>query len=72
MTDGNAKLHMLAHSTINGRGIWHYMFESELIPIHVVQYEAKGFEVHTFMFTSDQQADKKYNAISLKMVKGQL
>lgn len=68
----NAMLHTLAHSTINGRGVWQYGIESELGWHYIVQWESKGLALDEELFRSEQKAEKKYNTICKQMVDGRI
>ena len=66
-----AKVYTQAYSTINGRSVWHYLIDTHLGHIHVVEYEQETMEIKRFLFDGDNDAaEKKYKAILRKLLKG--
>lgn len=59
------------HSTINGRNIWLYLITSPIGNQFFIQYEQKDLQIDTiYIGESTEKAEKKFDAISVKMVKG--
>lgn len=67
-----AKVYTQAHSTINGRSVWHYLIDAPIGHIHIVEYEQKTMELKHLLFDANDAAEKKYNAIIRKMLKGEI
>lgn len=68
-----AKVYTQAHSTINGRGVWHYLIDTPIGYIHIVEYEQKTMELKRFLFDGDNDAaERKYNTTIRKMLKGEI
>lgn len=58
---------------INGRGVWHYVIDSSLGKINVVDYEQADMSIKRFLFNGqEEEAGKKFKAISTKMLNGKL
>jgi len=69
----NAKLYTQNESKINGRGVWHYLIDTPIGQIHVVEYENTQKELIRFLIDSDQEkAAAKYNAICKNIVAGKI
>ena len=59
-----AKISEKRHSVINGRNVWHYLIETPIGNIHVVEYEQPGKEIKRFLIDENNEvAEKKYRAI---------
>lgn len=66
-----AKLYQQNHSVINGRGVWHYLLDTSLGQFNVVEYEQKDMSLKRFLMdASYSKAEKKFDQISIQMVKG--
>ena len=64
-------LYTQQHSTINGYGIWHYMIDSPIGNIHIVEWESVGHELKRVIIDeNNEKAEKKYNSILKKMIDG--
>jgi hypothetical protein len=69
----NAKLYTQNGSKINGRGVWHYLIDTPIGQIHVVEYENPRKELIRFLIDSDLgKATLKYNTICKKILAGKL
>ena len=69
----NAKLYTQNESKINGRGVWHYLIDTPIGQIHVVEYENPQMELTRFLIDSNlEKATLKYNAICKNIVAGKL
>jgi len=69
----NAKFYTQKESKINGRGVWHYLIDTPIGQIHVVEYENKQMELVRFLIDSDlEKATQKFFAICKKILAGKL
>ena len=69
----NAKLYTQNESKINGRGVWHYLIDTPIGQIHVVEYENTQMELTRFLIDSNlEKATAKYNAICKNIVAGKI
>lgn len=69
----NAKLYTQNESKINGRGVWHYLIDTPIGQIHVVEYENTQMELIRFLIDSNmEKARAKYNAICKNIVAGRI
>ena len=65
------KFYTQRHSEINGRNVWLYLIVCPLGYIYFVEYEKKTLELEKFYFGAcEEKAEKKYNSICSKMIKG--
>lgn len=61
------------HSVINGRNVWLYLITCPVGDIYIVEYEKKTLELEKHLiYASLQKAEKKYDDISMKMIKGKI
>lgn len=61
------------HSRINGRGVWHYLIDTAIGHIHVVEYEQPSMELKRFIIDADNdKAERKYTAICKRILNGNL
>lgn len=61
------------HNTINGRNIWHYLIDTPIGHIHVVQYEAPSEEIIRFIIDEDNdKAERKFASICKGILNGKL
>lgn len=68
-----AKLYQQNHSVINGRGIWHYLLDTSLGQFNVVEYEQKDLALKRYFIENDNsKAEKKFDQLSVQMVKGSI
>ena len=68
-----AKVYTQEHCTIYGRGVWHYLIDTFIGHIHVVEYEDKQMALQRFLINADNdKAEKKFQQICAKMLKGVL
>jgi hypothetical protein len=69
----NAKLYTQNESKINGRGVWHYLIDTPIGQIHVVEYENPQKELIRFLIDSNlEKATAKYNAICKNIIAGKI
>ena len=58
-----AKLFTQSHADINGHGVWHYLIDTPIGQINVVEYEGIGQEIKRFLFDGNHdKAERKYKA----------
>lgn len=57
-------------STIGGRHVWHYLVDTPIGNIHIIQHEGVGLEIETdAMIMNDlDKAEKKYKSVVKKLV----
>lgn len=68
-----ATLYTVGHVHWNNRSIRHFVFESGIIPIHIIQYEVDGGELQTvYAGTDEAKATNKFNTICSKIIRGKL
>ena len=61
------------HNIINGRGIWHYLIDTPIGQIHVVQYEAPSMEITRFIIDgNNDKAERKFANICKGILNGKL
>ena len=64
-------LYTQEHSIINGRNVWHYLLDTPLGHIHVVEYERPTQELERYIFDGDNdKAEKKYASICKAILSG--
>lgn len=68
-----AEIYQQNHSTINGRNIWHYLIHTSIGQINVVEYEQKDLTLKRYIIDGYySKAEKKFDQLSLQMVKGNI
>ena len=68
-----ATLNTLAHSTVNGRGIWLYQIASPIGNIHIVDYEQRDMSIkRTIYDEGESRAERKYTEIVKKIADGRI
>lgn len=68
----NADVYVLNESIINGRKVALYAISSPLSDIYLVDYEKSTKEIERLFFTMIDEAEKRYNAILMQIIKGKL
>lgn len=69
----NAKLYTQKESKINERSIWHYLIDTPMGQIHIVEYENPQKELIRFLIDNNlEKATLKYNSICKKILAGKL
>ena len=68
----DAKFSQLQHAEINGRNVWLYEIECPIGYVYIVESEDKQFMLHRSYESSLQTAEKRFETIVTKMVKGTL
>jgi len=65
----SAKVYTQNESKINGRSVWHYLIDTPIGQIHVVEYENPQKELIRFLIDGNlEKATAKYNAICKNIV----
>ena len=54
-----ANMYQQEHANINGRGVWHYLIDTQIGQIHVVEYEGRGMEIKTHLILNDNDKAEK-------------
>ena len=68
-----AKLYQQNHSTINGRGVWHYLLDTSIGQINLVEYEQRDLTLKRYIIDWDyEKAEKKYDQLCIQMIKGNI
>lgn len=66
-----AKMYTQNIATINGRNVGHYLVDTPIGQINVIQYEKPSMELETVLIYGDyEKAEKKFNKICNEMLKG--
>ena len=69
----NAKIYTQNESKINGRGVWHYLIDTRIGQIHVIEYENPQMELIRFLIDGDlEKATAKYNAVCRNILAGKI
>ena len=64
---------VMEHAEYNGRQVWHYMIDTQLSAIHVVQYEQPGKELEdSYMGWSNQKAEQAFSRTLKKLISGKI
>ena len=67
----DAKLYTQNLATVNGRNIGHYLVDTIVGQINVIQYEKPGMEIETILIYGDyEKAEKKFERICSDILKG--
>lgn len=68
-----ARIYTQNESKINGRTIWHYLIDTPIGQIHVVEYENPQKELVRHLIDSDlEKATAKYNTICKNIIAGKI
>lgn len=60
-------------SRINGRAIWHYLIDTNIGQINIVDYEQRDMSIKRFIFDGKYDtAEAKYNKICKDMINGKI
>ena len=66
-------LYTQQRSTINGRGVWHYLIDTALGHIHVVEYEQLDRTLKRYIIDGDnERAEVRYRTVSKLMLCGKI
>lgn len=66
-----ANLYTQSIATINGRNIGHYLVDTSVGQINVIQYEKPSREIETVLIYNDyDKAERKFNSICKQIVDG--
>lgn len=64
-----ATMYTQAESKINGRSVWHFLIDTPIGQIHVVDYEAEDMHIERTIINGDnEKAERKYKAICKKLI----
>lgn len=67
------KLYTQQSSTINGRNVWHYLLDTPLGYIFVVEYEQPSKEIKRYIFDGDNdKATRKYSSLVKAIASGKI
>lgn len=59
-----ANMYMQNHCEINGRNVWHYLIDTAIGQINVVQWERPDMELETVYIPNDyDKAERKYHRV---------
>lgn len=62
----------MEHVTVNGRNLWHYLFQTTIGDLHIVQHEApvEMNIIDDYMGWSNAKAEQAFQKIASMMLKG--
>lgn len=61
------------HNVINGRNIWHYLLDTPIGHIHVVEYEDSEQLIHRHIIDSNNdKAERKFASICKGILNGKM
>ena len=67
----DARMYLQNTATINGRKVWHYLVDTEVGQVNIVQYEKVGLEIVTDLIFNDyDKAEKKFGNICKQILNG--
>ena len=63
---------IMRQAKVDGRNAWHYLFQSTIGDLHIVQHEVQGEMniVDDYMGWSNDKADKKFEQLVARMIRG--
>jgi hypothetical protein len=68
-----ARMYQQNHANIKDRNVWHYLIDSSIGQINIVQYEATSKEITEFFIPHDHgKAEKKFDSICKAIISGKL
>lgn len=64
----------IEHAEINGQCIWHYLLQTTIGDLHIVQYEARGEKniIDAYMGWDDTKANKVFKTTVARILKGKV
>ena len=65
-----AKVYEQEHATIYGHNVWHYLIDTPIGQIHVVDYEAQREIKRIIIDADNQKAEKTFKRICHQMTDG--
>lgn len=67
-----AKSQIMEHAKINGRNVWHYLVNTDLGEIHIVQHEETGLQItNDYMgFYGNNKAERVFKRIAADILNG--
>lgn len=67
----DARMYLQNTATINGRKVEHYLVDTEVGQINIIQYEQVGYEIVTeLVFNNYDKAEKKFANICKQILNG--
>ena len=62
---------LMEHVVINSRNVWHYLFQSTIGDLHIVQHEVKGEMniVDDYMGWSNAKAEAAFHRMATRMLR---
>lgn len=73
MNDIRTEVYTQEHATIYGHNVWHYLADTTIGQIHIVQYEARGMEINTkLFFNRNDLAEKEFRKCCNGLLNGKL
>ena len=67
------QMNTLAHSTVDGRGVWLYQLVAPIGNIHVLDYEQKDLTIKRKLYDEQEsRAEKDYVQLIKKIAAGKL
>lgn len=68
-----AQLYQQNHSTINGRQIFHYMIDTSIGQLNIIEYEQNDLTLKRYIIDGNyEKAEKKYDQLCIQMIKGNI
>lgn len=66
-----ANLYLQEHAIINGRNVWHYLVDSSIGQINIIQAEGKDLMIHeTITYNNYDKAEKLFKKRCQEMLNG--
>lgn len=67
----DARMYLQNTATINGRNIWHYLVDTEVGQVNIIQCEKVGLEIDTTLIFNDyEKAEKKFESVCRQVING--
>ena len=68
-----ARMFQQNHANIKDRNVWHYLIDSSIGQINIVQYEAASKEITEFFIPHNyDKAEKKFNSLCKAILNGKI
>lgn len=66
-----ANMYLQEHCTIYGHGVWHYLVDTAIGQIHIVQYEGRMMELQEqVIFNNNDKAEKVFQKFCKDLLSG--
>ena len=66
-----ANMYQQEHATIYGRNVWHYLIDTAIGQIHVVQFEKRGSKIYEkLIFNDNDKAEKVFKTFCKDLLDG--